>query len=75
MFRRLCIEKVDWDEVLEKELVKQWKVILAELGTLSSVKIDLRISLTRLLTYCVHGLQDGVWFELSEDILLSLMPA
>ena len=40
MFRRLCMEKVDWDEVLEKELVKQWKVILAELRTLSGVKID-----------------------------------
>ena len=26
--------------MLEKELVKQWKVILAELGTLSGVKID-----------------------------------
>ena len=40
MFRRLCMEKVDWDEVLEKELVKQWKVILAELETLSGVKVD-----------------------------------
>ena len=40
MFITLCMEKVDWDKVLEKELVKQRKVILAGLGTLSGVKID-----------------------------------
>ena len=40
IFRRLCMEKAEWDDSLQGDLLNQWKLILAELGTLSTINID-----------------------------------
>ena len=40
MFRKLCLEKVEWDDLLRGDLLSQWKSILMELGTLSDIRID-----------------------------------
>ena len=40
IYRRLCKEKAEWDDSIQGDLLNQWKLILAELGTLSSISID-----------------------------------
>ena len=40
IFRKLCMEKVEWDDSLQGDLLNQWKSILTELGTLSNIRID-----------------------------------
>ena len=34
------MEKAEWDDSLQGDLLNQWKLILAELRTLSSISID-----------------------------------
>ena len=40
MFRKLCIEVTECDDSLQGDLLRHWKLILNELGTLSNIKID-----------------------------------
>lgn len=40
MFRKLCVEKAEWDDTLHGDLLSQWKLILTELGMLSNIRID-----------------------------------
>ena len=34
------MEKVEWDDSLQGDLLSQWKLILTELGTLSNISVD-----------------------------------
>ena len=40
MFRKLCMKKVEWDDLLQGDLLSQWKSILIELGMLGDIRID-----------------------------------
>jgi len=40
MFRKFCVQKVDWDDLLQDKLLRQWKSILAEFKGLKDIKID-----------------------------------
>ena len=40
MLRKLCVQKVDWDDLLQDELIRQWKLILAKFKRLRDIKID-----------------------------------
>ena len=40
MFRKLCVEKAEWVELLQDDLLRQWRLILMELETINEIRID-----------------------------------
>ena len=55
------MEKAGWDDSLQGDLLNQWKQILAELGTLSSISIDrcYFASHATTVTLQLHGFCDA----------------
>ena len=55
------MEKAEWDDSLQGHLLNQWKLILAELGTLSSISIDrcYFASHATTVTLQLHGFYDA----------------
>ena len=55
------MEKVEWDDSLQSDLLSQWKLILTELGTLSNISVDrcYFVSHATPVTLQLHGFCDA----------------
>ena len=61
LFRDLCTDKVDWDESLHGEVLEKWNAIVAEIGSLSCLKLPRCYYLFKStpLTFQLHGFSDA----------------
>ena len=39
LFRDLCVDRIDWDELLQGEVLKKWNAISAEFSSISCLKV------------------------------------
>ena len=40
LFKNICNEKLDWDDVIPEKFAKEWSVLLKSLGNIKHIDID-----------------------------------
>ena len=46
LFKNICNEKLDWDDVILEKFAKEWSVLLKSLGNIKHIDIDRYVSTT-----------------------------
>ena len=61
LFKNICNEKLDWDDVIPEKFAKEWSVLLKSLGNIKHIDIDRYVSTTSNPDYIfeLHGFCDA----------------